>query len=295
MLSVGTGVMARLGRGDWRQLTAWREDERRMRKPDVPVQRPSLAGRADRFVVHVVCGRTTGIEVRVIADTRLSLAQAAEAERELRQYREDGRSSHEDRPMRGWCRLVHRHSSLRCPRALRQSRGRCQHSIDRFSARPRESAPQRLKHAKYRLELEWLGDERPAGRRQELLQVLAHDIAGEEHHAAGELWLIALPVRGRARPAFRSGRGRGITRYSTCRLRAGDARTAFLLTDSPASIEFDARSWLLCADPSSADLRLRVILAAHRSARHPPQHGELSRVRQRVRHRALKQSLDARA
>src|ERR1019366_4815879 len=37
--------------------------------------------------------------------------------------------------------------------------------------------------------------------------------------------------------------------------------------------------------------RHEIILAAHRAARHPPQHGDLSHVRQRIRHRALKQPL----
>ena len=97
MLSAGTGVVARLGCGDCRELATRRNDERWMRQPDVPVQRPSLAGCADRFIVRVVRRCPAGIDVRRVAEPGARLTERGNADGELRHHRQEGGSAQKDR------------------------------------------------------------------------------------------------------------------------------------------------------------------------------------------------------
>jgi hypothetical protein len=87
----------RLGRGDRRQLTSRRDDERRMRKPGDPVERSSLAGGADSFVMRVVRRRSTRIDVGRVAEPRAPFAKRGNAQSELRHQCQQGGSSQENR------------------------------------------------------------------------------------------------------------------------------------------------------------------------------------------------------
>jgi len=101
MLSAGTGVVARLGCGDCRELSTRRNDERWMRDSDVPVQRSSLAGRADRLVMRVVRRCPAGIDVGRVAEPRTRLTERGNADGKLRHQRQEGGSAQKDRAERG--------------------------------------------------------------------------------------------------------------------------------------------------------------------------------------------------
>ena len=84
MLSVGTGVVAGLGCGNRRELATRRNDEGWMRESDDSVQRPSLAGRADRFIVRVVGRRPARIDMGRVAKPGTRFAERGDANGELR-------------------------------------------------------------------------------------------------------------------------------------------------------------------------------------------------------------------
>lgn len=108
MVSVGTGVVTQLWRGDSRELAARCNDERRMCKPDDPVQRPSLAGGADRLVMRVMRRRPTGVDVRSVPDPRARFAERGNADGQLRHQRQQSGSSQKDRSERGGSWRAHR-------------------------------------------------------------------------------------------------------------------------------------------------------------------------------------------
>ena len=108
MLGVGAGVVTRLGRGDCRQLTTRREDERWMRKPDESVERPCLTGGADGLVVRVVRGGSAGIDVGRVPEPRARFTERTNADSELRHQCQQGGSSQKDRSERNGSWRAHR-------------------------------------------------------------------------------------------------------------------------------------------------------------------------------------------
>jgi hypothetical protein len=72
------------------------DDPRRRRPLHDAVQGPGLAGSANRFVVHVVRGRSARIEVRSEPHPSPAFGKAREGERELRQQSQHGGSSRQE-------------------------------------------------------------------------------------------------------------------------------------------------------------------------------------------------------
>ena len=97
MLSIGTGVVAGLRCGDRRKLATRRNDERWMLESDVAVQRASLAGRANRFIVRVVRRCPARIDVGRVAEPRARFTERGNADGELRHQRQEGGSAQKDR------------------------------------------------------------------------------------------------------------------------------------------------------------------------------------------------------
>lgn len=97
MLSVSTGIVTQLRRGDYRELASRRNDERGMRKADNAVQRAGLAGGTDRLVMRVMRRRPTRIDVGRVPEPRARFPERADPDGQLRHQRQQGGGSQKDR------------------------------------------------------------------------------------------------------------------------------------------------------------------------------------------------------
>lgn len=79
---------------------AGEDDDRRLRRSlDDAMQRPGLAGRAHRLVVHVVRGRAARIEMRSVTHSSSAFPKPGNGERELRQQSQHSGSSRQQRAL----------------------------------------------------------------------------------------------------------------------------------------------------------------------------------------------------